>query len=130
LGIPGREEVSKQIANLEAKAAAQAAKQKAEEEKKAKALLAELAVKMIAARKEFARKLETNYLDNGLNIDVTAEGPKAQVLKIKYALTSKVLAHQIEKGDLLETAKTLGFTKVRLTNGFESSLAEGYTWTL
>lgn len=120
---PGVSTVHQRLASMQAKAKAA----KIVKEKEREAILQK---ELVEARKKFAEKLEYKFLDKGLNMDVTAEGKNADILKLKWALTSKVAAHEISKGDLIETARSLGFKKVYLTNGFESSMGESYTWDL
>lgn len=123
MGTQGLEPARKKLAELDAK-------EKAAKELEAKKTLAKLEADEIKERKNFARKLENSYLDHGFNIDVTTQGPKANVLRMKYALTSKVLARQITTSDVLNECRAMGFRKVILTNGFESDLAETYYWDL
>lgn len=122
-GTPGLESLRSQLAALDAKIIA--AKKKTDRE-----ALAKSESDGIAERKKFARSLENSYLDHGFNMDVTTQGAKAEVLRMKYALTSKVLARQITTGEVLAKCRAMGFRKVVLTNGFESDLGETYFWDL
>ena len=81
-------------------------------------------------RRAFAKACEERFLDAGMNCDVTTQGGHAETLRIKWALSSKVSAHQISKGDLLQTAKDMSFKKVILTNGFTSDLGYTVYWDL
>jgi len=122
-GTDGLKAVKSRISELQAKQeAARIAQQKERSANKAAALL--------LSRKDFAKNLETLLLDRGLNVDVTTQGSKSEVLRIKWALTSKVAAHELRKGDIISSAKELGFKKVQLTNGFQSELGESWTWDL
>lgn len=78
------------------------------------------------ARKEFAKKLEQILIEKRMNTDVTASGPKNTILKIKWALASKVSAHDLSKSDILETAEEAGFKKVIFTDGYDF----GQQWEL
>lgn len=75
-------------------------------------------------RKKFASKLEYNFLDNNLNIEVTTQGKAHTQLKLKYALMSKVFVHQTLKTDFAENTKKLGFKKIIFTDGYND------TWEL
>lgn len=69
----------------------------------------------------FASKLEINYLDKGLDIYVTCEGDKKQILNLKYILMSRIMAYKIINGDLPSAAKEVGFTKLIMQDGYDSS---------
>ena len=79
-----------------------------------------------AQRRAFARVMETRFLDAGINCDVTTVGDADDELRIKWVLASKVTAHQINKSDLVSTARSLGFKRIRLTDGYDF----GWVWTL
>ncbi|HVP43271.1 MAG TPA: zinc ribbon domain-containing protein [Terriglobales bacterium] len=106
------------------KRAAEAARQskiKAAEAERAKAATDE------AARIAFAKIVENQMLDEGWNMDVTAIGAKHTTLRMKWALVSKVMAHQMsQKSDIFDTARQLGFKRLELTDGFD----ETWTWNL
>ena len=110
---------------------------KTPESAKARGLLAQLErkqaaqklVRDIAARKAYASTLENNMLDRGVNMTITAIGKGATTLRLEYVLTSKVAAHALGKNDQFWTeVRGFGFKKVLMTNGFESSLGETWTW--
>ena len=84
----------------------------------------------IAARKAFANKLEQTFLEQRMDTTVTATGPKNTNLSIKWVLATRVTANDLGKSGVLDQARGLGFKTVRFFNGFESELAEGYTWKL
>ena len=79
------------------------------------------------ARSLFAKELENHYLDKGINADVTTSGPDKANLHIKWALVSKVAAHQLGKnGEFWKSMRQLGFKKVILTDGYD----ESFSWTV
>lgn len=79
------------------------------------------------ARGIFAKELENHYLDKGINADVTTSGPGKTSLRIKWALVSKVTAHQLGKnGDFWESMRKLGFKKVVMTDGYD----ESFSWNV
>lgn len=77
-------------------------------------------------RDQMAKHIENAMLDEGFNVDVSARGPDHTVLHLKWALVSKVVAHQLAKGDFLEDARALGFRRVEITDGFD----ETWYWNL
>lgn len=83
----------------------------------------------IATRKAYANRFENNMLDRGLNMTITAIGKDATTLRMEYVLTSKVSMHALGQNDQFwAEVREVGFKKVILTNGFESSLGETWTW--
>lgn len=129
-GFPGRAEVQEAF-RKNAETLRLAAK-KAEAEKKAKD--AEKAAKDAArekvinkmARAEFAKRLEQGFLDQGLNYDVTVSGKENEVLRLKWALASKVTANALTKSDIITQAESFGFKEVKLTDGYDF----GWSWKL
>lgn len=92
----------------------------AEEDKKAAAVDAAFqAAARGDARKEFAKRLEQVFIEKRMNTDVSASGSKNTILRIKWALASKVSAHDLSKSDILETAEKAGFKKVIFTDGYD-----------
>lgn len=118
-----------------ARAAAQKQSDKSADEYDEKARVEGLAIlkrlerEALDRRVSYARSLETKYLDDGINADVEARGPKRDHLWIKWALVSKVVAHQFGKGNIVGAARSRGFRKITLTNGLGYS-NETWTWDL
>ena len=81
---------------------------------------------LAAARKIFAKDLEQRLVDAGMNVDVTASGPRNESLTIKWALTDKVTANQFSKSGIPTAAESAGFKKMTLTDGYD----QYWTWTL
>ncbi len=101
-------------------AAAEAAAAEAKQEK-------EDAQAQEAGRIAFAKTVENQMLDQGFNFDVVAVDAKHTTLRMKWALASKVAAHQIsENTQMFETARELGFKRMELTDGFDFA----WSWNL
>jgi hypothetical protein len=82
---------------------------------------------MYQQRLEYARRLESNFLDNSLDIDVSTSGASATTLKMKYILAGRVFAHQMSQNTEMWTQlRTLGFRRLELTDGYDFSWA----WTV
>ena len=79
----------------------------------------------IAAREVFAKQLERTYLDKGLDVYVSLEGPEKTTLTLKFALFSRPLVHQFANdAHAIAALRQAGFKKVRLTDGYNQA------WTL
>lgn len=99
----------------------------AEEDKKAAAAdVAFQATAKIEARKDFAKNLEKVFIEKRMNTDVTAYGPKNTIVKIKWALASKVTANDLSKSGVAKQAEKAGFKKLIFTDGHNSE----WTWDL
>jgi FKBP-type peptidyl-prolyl cis-trans isomerase len=122
-GFPGKAEVQEAFKkNAEQ---ARAAAKKAEAEKAAKDL-AQAKILGKALRAEFAKRLEQGFLDQGMNYDVTVSGKENEVLKLKWALASKVTANALTKSDIISSARSVGFKEVKLSDGYDF----GWSWKL
>jgi hypothetical protein len=78
----------------------------------------------------YAKSLENKMLDNGMNVDVRAWGPKHTILTLKWALIDKVEVHRMQQDqEVLMEIVAIGFKKFQMTNGFESDLGQTWTWT-
>ncbi|MEI6125055.1 MAG: SH3 domain-containing protein [Pseudomonadota bacterium] len=87
--------------------------------------LSENEKKRIEARKLFAKQYENTLLDKGLDFYATTEGEDNTTFKLKYALMTRPLAHQMSKEtDFLSTLKSLGFRTAILTDGYNE------TWSI
>lgn len=99
----------------------------ASEDKKAAAADAAFqAAAKVEARKDFANNLEQVFIEKRMNTDVTAHGPRNTILRIKWALASKVSANDLHKSGIVEQAEKAGFKKLIFTDGYDSS----WTWNL
>ena len=81
------------------------------------------------ARVMYASSVEEIFVKNGMDAKVRAGGSGREQLTITYALMSQPLVYKFQNEmDLPAQAKTMGFKRLILTNGFESSL--GHSWTI
>jgi hypothetical protein len=79
----------------------------------------------IATREVFARQLEKNYLDQGLDVYVSLHGQDNTTLKLKFVLFSRPLVHKFTNdAGAMAALRKAGFKKVILTDGYNQ------TWTL
>lgn len=79
------------------------------------------------ARRAYAQRLETGFLDGGLDIEVTTSGERATTLRLKYVLFTRVWVHKVQNDtDLISNARRLGFRRVIMTDGYEDT----WTWDL
>src|SRR5690606_30106636 len=70
-------------------------------------------------RRDYARRLETEYLDRGLDVHVRTGGAYDSTLEIEWILASRVTAHQMRNdAGAVATLRALGFRSVTFTNGF------------
>lgn len=78
-------------------------------------------------RDQMAKSVENSMLDEGYNVDVTAEGPDHTTLRFKWIFVSKVFAHQLsERSEVFDSARKIGFKKIVATDGYD----ESWTWKL
>jgi hypothetical protein len=104
----------------------QVAKAKHDAEEVKKRATAEAVAKRLL-RSELAKAIENKMLDEGLNVEVSAIGGDQTVLRIKWILVSKVVAHQLAKeASFFSTARELGFKRIEITDGYE----ETWWWKL
>lgn len=105
-----------------AKHAAAVAAEKSTREEKA----TEAAINRIL-RDQMAKTVENSMLDEGYNVDVTAEGPDHTTLRLRWIFVSKVFAHQLsQRTEVFENARKIGFKKIVATDGYD----ETWTWKL
>lgn len=94
----------------------------ADEKKFGTITVASLAFAAAETRKEFANKLEQGFVEKGrMNADVTTSGPQNTVLSIRWALASKVTAHDLSESGIVTKAKGVGFKKIVYTDGYNFS---------
>jgi zinc-ribbon domain len=91
----------------------------------------QITAEQIAARKAYAKVVDQQLLDLGIESNTFTQGEQAKILVIKDALAGRVRANSLGKNsEMFEQLRTLGFTRLTYTNGFESDLYEGFTWDL
>jgi phosphosulfolactate synthase (CoM biosynthesis protein A) len=110
----------------QARRAFQEAKTKHDAEEVKTRALAEAVAKRLL-RVELAKTIENKMLDEGLNVEVSAIGSDQTVLRIKWILVSKVVAHQLAKeAGFFSNARELGFKRIEITDGYD----ETWWWKL
>ena len=70
------------------------------------------------ARQGFAERLDEGFVRQRMNVDVRASGPNNTILTIKWALASKVFAHDMSESGIINQAAKEGFKKVVITDGY------------
>lgn len=82
------------------------------------------------AREAYAKTLEKNLFSEDMEVDVDAIGPRHTILRIKWALASKVLAYKITESasmqQNLQDMRAIGFHKFVVWDGYHNS----WSWTL
>lgn len=72
-----------------------------------------------ALRDARAKEMENNMLRQGANVEIAAVGENHATLRITWLLVNKALAFQLsENGELLENARSSGFKRVEITDGY------------
>lgn len=79
-------------------------------------------------RKAYAEEFDRNMIEHRIESTTKIGGPDSTTLEITCALASRVMANDVSKNLDWPLLKELGFRKVHLTNGFDGSLREGFTW--
>ena len=94
--------------------------QREEEGRKAEqAYLAPARVNDVSGRKEYANDLETIYLKQGMDVQVSVAGNKSTTLVLRYALMNRPMVfNMINDTKIVATWKEAGFTATRFTDGF------------
>ncbi len=83
-------------------------------------------------RVAFADKLDTIFLDRGLNFKVTAQREEKTELRIGNVLMNRAMVYQLAKADVLKLAKAKGFKRVIFTDGYGHSFyfdISAWAWT-
>jgi hypothetical protein len=79
----------------------------------------------VAARKQFAQRVDAALLDEGIESTTTTSGADASIIVIRDPLAGRVRAKQLQTDNILsEQLLTLGFTKLKYTNGYDVN----FTW--
>jgi Tfp pilus assembly protein PilO len=111
-----------EISEQKAKRAAVLAAEKSAKDEKVR----EAAIERVL-RDQMAKSVENSMLDEGYNVDVSAEGPDHTTLRFKWIFVSKVFAHQLsQRSEVFENARKIGFKKIVATDGYD----ETWTWKL
>jgi len=91
------------------------AKKKREARQKEKELVKNTTV----ARELFAKQLQNNYYDKGMNIKVSLSGKHKTRLKLTFALIDEVWVHHFKKSGSLAELQKLHFKRVTLSDGYK-----------
>jgi len=85
----------------------------------------------VALRKAYAKVIDQQLLDTGIESRTYTVGADAKTLVIEDALAGRVRQNSIQQNDnLFDNLRTLGFTHLKYTNNFESELNYGVVWTI
>jgi hypothetical protein len=75
-----------------------------------------------ALRVVFAKRLENQLLDEGFDATVAAAGKNRAVLRIRWILVDRVMAHQMSKeSGIFQSAREMGFKRVEITDGYDAA---------
>lgn len=78
-------------------------------------------------RRDHARVVEQNLLDQRMDATATVSGQNATTLRIQYVLFNRVWANEFSKNvEMFTTLRSLGFRRLELTDGYDFEWA----WTL
>lgn len=87
---------------------------------------------MIIQRKEMANKLEESLLMQGLDVRISVQGSRKDILKMKYALFNRAWAYKMtnggdaSEGSFLGNLEAIGFKEVIFTDGW----SDRFSWNL
>lgn len=82
---------------------------------------------MVQQRRDFADRLETQYLDQGMDIRVSVRGAGATTLRMEFVLFNRVWAHKFgQDAGAWATIRDAGFKRVEMSDGYDFS----WYWTI
>lgn len=91
----------------------------AHEQRLIKELAAKLRAEGIADRQRYVEKLETEYLNKGYDVHLSATGPQKTIFTFKFVLVSRPLVHQLINSDsFMGSLRSRGFEKAIFTDGY------------
>jgi hypothetical protein len=71
-------------------------------------------------RREYARKLRSQFLDDGMDVTVSVSGKHATRLTLKYTFFGAAWTHNyIQKDNVLEVLAAMGFRRVDIEDGYD-----------
>jgi len=70
-------------------------------------------------RRLYAKKVQEELWDSGINCDVNTSGTHADTMRIKWVLASKVTVYKFEKTGIIDSLGKLHFRRVTLSNGYD-----------
>jgi hypothetical protein len=86
---------------------------------------------LVAIRKAYAKVIDKQLLDMGIESKTYTSGAHAKTLVIEDALAGRVRQNSIQQnGKLFDNLRTLGFSRLEYTNGFEGDLSYDVVWTI
>jgi hypothetical protein len=86
---------------------------------------------LAALRKAYAKVIDQQLLDMGIESKTYTAGADAKTLVIEDALAGRVRQNSIQENDtLFDNLRSLGFTHLKYTNNFEGDLNYGVVWTI
>jgi hypothetical protein len=86
---------------------------------------------LIATRKAYAKVIDQQLLDMGIESKTYTTGAQAKTLVIDDALAGRVRGNAIRQNDeLFDNLRTLGFSRLEYINGFEGDLSYDVAWTI
>jgi hypothetical protein len=92
---------------------------------------AQIAAGQIASRKAYAKVIDEQLLEMGIESKTFTQGAQAKTIVIQDALCGRVRANSLGKNStMFDQLKALGFARLHYTNGFEGDLHEGFSWDL
>lgn len=77
-------------------------------------------------RIRWAKDFDKIMLDGGIESTTSASGPRHTTLTVECALAGRVMENQLAESGIPDTAKSLGFRKLVLTDGFDTQ----FVWDL
>ena len=80
----------------------------------------------IPLRRAYAATLRNKFLDDALDIKVSALGDDATTLKLEFVLFNDVWSHKLVTGEFQQLLRQMGFKRLRMTDGYDW----GYYWDL
>lgn len=86
---------------------------------------------LVAARKAYAKLLDQQLLDMGIESKTYTMGAQAKTLVIEDALAGRVRQNAIQKNDaLFDNLHSLGFSRLEYTNALEGDLSYAAVWKI
>ena len=74
-----------------------------------------------AARAAAGKLVENNFLEQGIDVEVTVSGREHRSITLRSVLVGKVFVYHFEHSGLLSELKGMGFTHIVVTDGYGSS---------
>jgi hypothetical protein len=89
------------------------------------------AAEMTELRKAYAKLIDKQLLNMGIESKTYTVGPQAKTLVIEDALAGRVRENAIQQnGDMFDNHRALKFSRLEYTNGFDGDLNFDVYWTV